>query len=238
MSEEEIPRLPKEPAKESANDSAKSSSKGQSKDSWRDSSAFVRQMTNQLQSWLKESNPDVHSKVESAIESAAQLADQGISGAKSAVDMISEFTGDLTGVESFQIIPKANMSCEVDIRCKQDQDIVVKQAIAPFIELYSLHLGRRINFVALINQTDKGLQLDINEGMGLKILAPLIGLQSVEIKGSALLTRDDTGQLAMVVSTRVPGLESPVTVSVPIRHFLKDVNTHVQTQIKKKFGGS
>jgi hypothetical protein len=202
-----------------------------SKDESPETNTFVRQMTNQLQAWLKDSNPDVHSKVESAIESAAQLADQGLTGAKTAVDMLAEFAGDLTGVESFRIIPKADMSCEVDIRCKQEQDIVVKQQLAPFIELYSLHLGRRINFVALINKTDKGLQLDINDGMGLKILAPLIGLQTVEVRGSGLLTRDDSGQLALVISTKVPGLDNPVTVSVPMKHLFRDVHTH----IKKKF---
>lgn len=205
-----------------------------SKEDKQSNKSFVRQMTDQLNSWLKDSSPEVHATVGPAIESAAQFADQGISSAKSAIDMITEFTGDLTGVESFKIIPRASMSCEIDIVCKHEQDIMVKQQIAPFVELYSLHLGRRINFVALINKTDKGLQLDINEGMGLKLLAPLIGLQTVDIKGSALLSRDDKGQLVIIVSTRAPGLDNPVTVSVPVNHILRDVQSHVKTHIKKK----
>lgn len=203
-----------------------------------DNSSFVRQFTNQLHGWLKDSNPEVHSKVEFAIESAAQMADQGLASAKASVDMLTEFASDLTGVESFRVIPKSTMALEVDIRCKQEQDISVRQQIAPFVELQALHLGRRINFEALINQTEKGLQLDINDGMSLKIMAPLIGLQTVEIKGSGLLTRDVQGQLVLVITTYVPGLSNPVTVALPMKNILRDVQSHVQTHIKRKFTNS
>jgi hypothetical protein len=196
-----------------------------------DKDSFVRQFTNSLHGWLKDSNPEVHSKVESAIESAALIADQGLASAKAAMDMITEFTGDLTGVESFRVIPKSTMALEVDIRCKQEQDVSVKQQIAPFVELQALHLGRKINFEALINQTEKGLQLNINDGMSLKIMAPLIGLQTIEIKGSGLLTRDEHGQLVLALTTFVPGLSNPVTVAFPMKHLLRDVQTH----FKKKF---
>jgi hypothetical protein len=202
------------------------------------SNSFVRQFTDQLHGWLKSSSPEVHSQVESAIESAAQIADQGLASAKAAVDMITEFAGDLTGVESFRVIPKSTLALEVDIRCKQEQDISVKQQVAPFVELQALHLGRRINFEALINQTEKGLQLDINDGMSLKIMAPLIGLQTIEVKGSGLLTRDDKGQLSLVVTTHVPGLSNPITVALPMNHILRDVQSHVQTHIKRKFTNS
>jgi hypothetical protein len=202
------------------------------------SNSFVRQLTDQLHGWLKSSNPEVHSQVESAIESAAQMADQGLASAKAAVDMITEFAGDLTGVESFRVIPKSTMALEVDIRCKQEQDIRVKQQVAPFVELQSLHLGRRINFEALINQTEKGLQLDINDGMSLKIMAPIIGLQTIEVKGSGLLTRDEKGQLALVLTTHVPGLSNPITVALPMNNILRDVQSHVQTHIKRKFTNS
>jgi hypothetical protein len=160
------------------------------------------------------------------------MADQGLASAKVAVDMVTEFAGDLTGVESFKVIPKSTMALEVDIVCRQEQDIVVKQQIAPFVELHALHFGRRINFEALINRTDKGLQLDINDGMHLKILAPLIGLQTVEIKGSALLTRDDQKQLVLVVTTNVPGLSAPVTVSLPMKNLIRDVQTHLKRKLK------
>ncbi len=64
------------------------------------------------------------------------------------------------------------MALEVDIRCKEEQDIEVKQPNRPVVELYALHFGKRINFEAQVNQTEKGLQLDIHEGMSFKILAP------------------------------------------------------------------
>jgi hypothetical protein len=215
-----------------------SSNAGSNAGSNTSSNSFVRQITDQLHGWLKSSNPEVHSQVESAIESAAQIADQGLASAKAAVDMITEFAGDLTGVESFRVIPKSTMALEVDIRCKQEQDISVKQQVAPFVELQALHLGRRINFEALINQTEKGLQLNINDGMSLKIMAPLIGLQTIEVKGSGLLTRDEKGQLALVLTTHIPGLSNPITVALPMNNILRDVHSHVQTHIKRKFTNS
>lgn len=190
-----------------------------------ESRSAVRKFKDQLNSWLKDNSPEMHSTFESALDSAAELADRGIEGAKVAVDMLGEFAHDLTGVESFRVIPKPSMALEVGIRCDEEQEIILKQQLAPLIELYSLRLGRRINFEALINKARKGLQIDINDGMSLAIAAPLVGLQTVEIKGSGLLTRDDRGELVLSVTTRVPGLDSPVTVTVPIRHFIRSAKT-------------
>jgi len=198
-----------------------------------DPNALVRQLTDQLTNWLKDSNPEMHSRVEVALESLAQLAGCGLEGAKAAAELLNEFSHELTGIESFRIIPKSSMALEVDIRCRHEQDLVVKQFIAPFVELYALHLGKRIHFEGLWNKDRKGLQLDINDGMSLKIQAPLVGMQIVEIKGSGLLTRDEQKRPVLVVTTKVPGLDNPVTVSVPLRHFISGVQSH----IKKKFTG-
>ena len=91
--------------------------------------------------------------------------------------------------------------------------------------------GQRIHFEGLWNKERKGLQLDINDGMSLKVQAPLVGMQTIEIKGSGLLTRDEQKRPVLVVTTRIPGIDNPVTVSVPLRHFIGGV----QSQIKKKF---
>jgi hypothetical protein len=186
-------------------------------------SSVVRQLAGRLKNWLEDNNVEMHTHVEVALETAAQFADQGIDNAKSSIDMLREFAQNLKTIESFKVIPKQPMALEVDIRCKEEQDIEVKQPIAPFVELYALHFGRRINFEAQVNQTEKGLQLDIHEGMSFKILAPLIGIQTVTIKGRGLLKREDSGQFTLIVTTQVPGLDSPVTISVPIRHVFEGV---------------
>ena len=192
--------------------------------------SFLDQLTGQLDHWLKENNPEMHSTVEYTLESVAQIANQGLESARASLGLIAEFVQDLIGVESFQVIPKSSLALEVDIRCRQEQDIVVKQMLAPFVELHALHLGKRISFEALVNRTRKGLQLDINEGMSLKVAAPLLGMQTIEIKGSGLLMRDTSGQLVLVARTKVPGLDSPIEVAVPMKHLINEV----QTQIKRK----
>jgi len=192
-------------------------------DEKRGDSSVVRQLAGRLKNFLEDINVEMDTHVEVALETAAQFADQGIDSAKSSIDMLREFAQNLKTIESFKVIPKPPMALEVDIRCKEEQDIEVKQPIAPFVELYALHFGRRINFEAQVNQTEKGLQLDIHEGMSFKILAPLIGIQTVTIKGRGLLKREDSGQFTLIVTTAVPGLDSPVTISVPIRHVLEGV---------------
>ncbi|HEY9775627.1 MAG TPA: hypothetical protein V6C81_17825 [Planktothrix sp.] len=196
-------------------------------------SSFVKQWKNQLTDWLKETNPELHDRIEVTLDSAAQIADQGIESAKASLELVSEFTAELTGIESFRIIPKSSMAVEVDIRCKQNQQIPVKQYLAPFVELKALALGRRINFEALVNKTKKGLQLDVNDGMALIVEAPLVGPQTIPVKGSALLMRDNSGHLVLAVTSNVPGIEEPVTINIPLRH----VASNIQTQIKKKFSG-
>jgi hypothetical protein len=196
-----------------------------------DVSTLMRQFGDQLSNWLKDSNPEIHSRVEVALDSLGQLAGLGWEGAKATTELLNEFAHDLTGIESFRVIPKSSMALEVDIRCRHEQDLVVKQPLAPFVELYALHLGRRVHFEGLWNKERKGLQLDINEGMSLKVQAPIVGMQTVEIKGSGLLTRDEQKRPVLVVTSKIPGLDSPVTVSVPLNHFISGVQSH----IKKKF---
>jgi len=197
-------------------------------------SSVMRQLTGQFNNWLKESNPDIHAKVETAMESAAQLGAVGLESAKSTMEMLGEFSQELTGVESFRVIPKKSLAVEVDIHCSSEQDIVVRQQLAPFIELHSLHLGLRINFEALFNKAKKGLQLDINEGMSLRISAPIVGIQSVPIKGSGLLMRNEKGELILAISTTPPGLESPVTVEIPIKHIVGGVKSHLKNKFSER----
>lgn len=195
------------------------------------SGSVLRKWTDQLQGWLRETNPDFHAKVEVALDTATEFAELGVDSAKSAMDLLGEFGQDLTNVESFKVIPKSSMALEVDIACKQEQDIVVKQAIAPFIELYALHFGKRIHFEGLVNKDRKGLQLDIMHGMSLKISVPIIGMQIVEIKGTGLLTRDERKRLVLVVSIPVPGLETPVSVTIPLKYVIDGAGS----QLKNKF---
>lgn len=197
------------------------------------SKKFVSQIADQLNNWFKDTNPEAHSRVETAMESMGKFAEVGMESVKSATDMLSEFAHDLTGVESFQIIPKQSMALEVDIRCKKEQDIVLRQQVAPFVELYALHLGKRIHFEALVNKSKKGLQLDINDGMSLKMMVPIIGMQTVEVKGSGTMTRDEKGELILSITSKVPGLDTPVTVSVPIKTILGPAQAH----LKDRFSG-
>jgi hypothetical protein len=196
-------------------------------------STVVQKLTSQFNSWLKESNPDLHEKVEFTLDSMAQLADQGIDSAKATVDLLGEFGSELTGIESFRIIPKSSIALEVDIRCKQEQHIFVKQSLAPFVELRGLLLSKRIHFEALVNKGKKGLQLDINDGMSLMIDAPIIGTQTVPVKGSGLLMRDDRGQLILAVTATPPGLDTPVTVNIPLKHFASGLGSHIKKQFTR-----
>jgi len=189
-------------------------------------SNLMRQLAGHVKNWFEDNNLALHSGLEVAIESLAELADQSIDNAKSTVGMLRQFANSLKFIDTFKVIPKQNMALEVEIRCKEEQDVIVRQALAPLIELHALHFGKRVNFEAMVNKPEKALQLDIHEGMSLKILAPLIGIQSVPIKGSALLKRETSGELTLVATTKVPGIESPITVTVPIKTFIDGVQRY------------
>lgn len=175
----------------------------------------------------------MHARVEVAYESLSQLAGVSLESARNSIDLIDRFVKDLGGVQSFKVIPKSNLAVEVDIQCKDEQELIVKQTIAPFIELYSLQFGRKINFEALINKTEKGLQLDINDGFNINVSAPLVGIQRIAIKGSSMLMQNKNGQLALSITTKVPGLDNPVSIAIPLKSLLSGV----QNEIKNKMTG-
>ncbi len=65
------------------------------------------------------------------------------------------------------------------------------------------------------------------------MMVPIIGMQTVEVKGSGTMTRDEKGELILSITSKVPGLDTPVTVSVPIKTILGPAQAH----LKDRFSG-
>ncbi|HEY9712113.1 MAG TPA: hypothetical protein V6C72_01510, partial [Chroococcales cyanobacterium] len=141
-------------------------------------------------------------------------------GAKAAVDVIMEFIESLGTVESFKIVPKPPLALEVDIRCKTESEIPLNRQLFPFIELEAMQFGKHIHFETLMNMTRKGLQLNINEGINLKINLGPLGVQIMPVRGNVLLGRDDNGEIVFITTHAVPGSDELFTTVVPIRKII------------------
>jgi hypothetical protein len=185
----------------------------------------VQKFASGLNSWLKETNPQIHATIEPAIDSAAKFASLGFASMESAMELVGELVHDLTGVQSFRIIPKSATALEVEIKSIREQVLPVKQLLAPFVELRALRLGPLIRFEALIDKTQKGLKLGIHEGIGLTVTAPIVGEHLIDIRGSGTLGRNERGELVLVVGVPIPGSTRTTEVALPIKHLLKGAQT-------------
>lgn len=132
-----------------------------------------------------------------------------------AVDLISELATELTGVKSLQIVPKGELELDVDIKRKKDLVLKFKHPVAPLVDLTGITFGDDLNFGAIIDREKKGLRMDIRRGLKMSFkFGPLD--HTVDIKGSALLSRNEKRQLILSTTTKIPGLDGPVTISVPL----------------------
>jgi hypothetical protein len=145
----------------------------------------------------------------------SELLKFGKDGYQFAVDLISELCTELTGVKSLQIIPKGPMELDVDIKRKKDLALKFKHGVAPFVDLTGITFGEDLNFGAVVDKEKKGLRMNVHRGLSMTFkLGPIE--QVVDIKGSALLSRNEKKQLMLSTTTMIPGFESPVTIAVPL----------------------
>ena len=182
---------------------------------------LAQEMDRKIQDLLSPENIRVAQQTfEGAWQSLGELAQLGKEGVRTAVDLISELIRDLTGVVSFNIIPKLPHEIEVDISMKAENELPYKQPVAPFVDIEAVCIGKRIHFAALIDKEQSGLRCNINEGFSLRFNTPL-GKPVVPIKGTMILKRDENKQLVMETTTTVPGTTFPVSVTIPLMQLLK-----------------
>jgi len=139
----------------------------------------------------------------------------GKDGYQFAVDLISELCTELTGVKSMQIIPKGQMELDVDIKRKKDLVLKFKHPVAPLVDLTAVKFGEDLNFGAIVDKEKRGLRMNIRRGLSMTFkLGPLE--QVIDVKGSALLSRNEKNQLVLSTETQIPGFDSPVTIAIPL----------------------
>lgn len=139
----------------------------------------------------------------------------GKDGYQFAVDLISELCTELTGVKSMQIIPKGQMELDVDIKRKKDLVLKFKHPVAPLVDLTAVKFGEDLNFGAIVDKEKRGLRMNIRRGLSMTFkLGPLE--QVIDVKGSALLSRNEKNQLVLSTQTQIPGFDSPVTIAIPL----------------------
>lgn len=158
---------------------------------------------------------------QAAQETIGGALQKGKEGAQFAFDLISELTRELSGIESFNIIPKPPAELEVDIKSRKETELPIKQVIAPLVEMEAVIIGKRIHFQSLIDTEIKGLRCNINEGFAIRI-STFLGKQTIPIKGTAILKRDQNKQIVMETSTTLPGIPLPVSITIPLKLLLSE----------------
>lgn len=139
----------------------------------------------------------------------------GRDGYQFGVDLISELCTELTGVKSLQIVPKGPLELDVDIKRKKDLVLKFKHTIAPLVELTAITFGEDLNFGAVVDKEKKGLRMNIRRGLKLSVkLGPIDS--KIDVKGSALLSRGEKNQLLLSTTVNIPGIDNPVTLSIPL----------------------
>jgi hypothetical protein len=167
-----------------------------------------------------EGREQAQGKLEDAILSLDSLATKGKEKAQFALDLLSELSREISGIESFSITPKPPAELEVEIRTRSPLDLPLRQNLAPFIELEKVILEKRIHFQALVDTDIKGLRCNLNEGFVLGLSTPL-GKQNIPIKGSAILKRDKNKLIVLETTTPLPGVSVPVSITIPLNELLK-----------------
>ncbi len=143
------------------------------------------------------------------------LLRMGRDGYQFGVDLISELCTELTGVKSLQIVPKGPLELDVDIKRKKDLVLKFKHTIAPLVDLTAITFGEDLNFGAVVDKEKKGLRMNIRRGLKLSLkLGPLDS--TIDVKGSALLSRGEKNQLMLSTTVNIPGIDNPVTLSIPL----------------------
>lgn len=156
-----------------------------------------------------------------AWQSLNRMAHQGKTSLQSAVEMVNDLAKDFSEVESFNITPKPPAEVEVDMRLKNEKELPFKQKVAPFVELESVCIANRVHFQALSDKEKNGLRCSFNEGFSLRFKT-FLGKLTVPINGNAVLMRDPSKQIVMEVSTKVPGIDLPVSFTIPLVELLRE----------------
>lgn len=140
----------------------------------------------------------------------------------SALKMMGEFVQEFTNVKGMQIQLQSFRILDLQIETLREADVPIKQGL-PVGRIDSMHLGEKIHFQVGVGEGAKDLHMNIIQGMSLIIDLGFLGKQTVPVQGSAKVTRDAKGELVVVATTRIPGIELPVSVNVPLRNIVDEI---------------
>jgi hypothetical protein len=156
-----------------------------------------------------------------AWKSLNKIASHGTTGLQAGIELVNDLVKDFNEVESFNVIPRPPAEIEVDMRLKTEKELPFKQNVAPFVELESVCIANRVHFQALFDKEKNGLRCSFNEGFSLRFKT-FLGKLTVPLNGNAVFRRDQNKQIVMEVSTRVPGIDLPVSFTIPLVELLRD----------------
>lgn len=145
-------------------------------------------------------------------------------GFKTGTDLISELTRELTDIEVFNLKPKPPAELEVDIKLKREKKLPLKMPVAPLIEIESVIIGKHIHFQSLFDKEKNGLRCSFNQGFALSFKTPL-GTHNFAVKGTTYLKHDKNKELVMETPITIPGTQTEISVSIPIKKLLHDWNS-------------
>jgi hypothetical protein len=161
-----------------------------------------------------------------ALRSLTRVAQQSKDSFQNATELVSDLAKDLKEVESFSITPKPPAEIDVDIRIKNEKHLPFSKNVAPFVDIDLVVIAKRVHFQALVDTSQNGLRCNINEGFSVRFKT-FLGKQTVPINGTAILKRDAKKQIVMEASTKLPGVDLPVSFSIPLDQLLREAKKHV-----------
>ncbi len=161
------------------------------------------------------------SSIDAAVKALGQFARTvGVEVGNAAI-MLKEFIQELTNVKGVNASFKKFGLLDVQIATLKPASLPINRDVPPVGKIESIRLGECIRFQMGLGDGNRDVVMNIEEGMSVDLyLGALLGRQTVPVAGSARLARDEGGRLVIIATTMAPGVNLPVSVTIPVKQFI------------------
>ncbi len=181
--------------------------------------------TSELELYIKNLFTDettAKNTAEQILKTLSEVAQRLPGQVGNALKMMREFVQEFTNIKGVQLNLLFFRILDLQIDTMKEADVPINQRL-PVGKIDAVHLGKKIHMQVGMGDGSKDLQMNVKDGLSLIINLGILGKQTVPIKGSAKLTRDEKGELVIAATTNVPGTEFPVTVNIPLKQMVGEL---------------
>lgn len=174
--------------------------------------------TSELETYFKNLFNDETTKknTEQVLKTLSDVAARLPGQVGTALKTMREFVQEFTNIKGVQLNLLFFRILDLQIDTMKEADVPINQKL-PVGRIEAVHLGRKIHMQVGMGDGNKDLQMNVKEGLSLVINLGFLGKQTIPVKGTARLTRDEKGNLVIAASTKIPGIDYPMTVNIPIK---------------------